>query len=127
MDPYPFEGSQRIECRPRGKTHGLPTAIMRQSSYFFTPEPLPGFKIDVTPAAGFGFFALGFFGSRLLLFWPLAMIVSWAGKGAILSLLSLYTLICRNTIDQMPPLTRASWRSQLLSSSFVHWLRRRNP
>jgi hypothetical protein len=103
--PVSFEGSPRIECRPRGKTSGLPIAIMLQSSYFFAPEPLPGFKTDVDPAAGFGFSALGFFGSRLLLFWPLAMIVSWAGKSAILAPLSLYTLTCPNTIDQMPPLT----------------------
>lgn len=105
MDPYPFERSPRIGYRPHREIYGSPTAIMRRSGYFFTPEPLPGFKIDVDPAAGFGFSALGFFGSRLLLFWPLAMIVSWAGKSAILAPLSLYTLICPNTIDQMPPLT----------------------
>jgi hypothetical protein len=40
---------------------------------------MPGFsfKIEVAPVAGLGFSALGFFGSRLLLFWPLAMIASW--------------------------------------------------
>jgi hypothetical protein len=41
---------------------------MQQPGYFFTPEPLPGFEAAVCPAAGFGFPALGFFGSRLLLF-----------------------------------------------------------
>ncbi len=46
--------------------------------YFLAPAPRPGssFKIEVDPAAGFGFSALGFFGSRLLLCWPLAMIAS---------------------------------------------------
>ncbi|MGA7326252.1 MAG: hypothetical protein WBX25_17655 [Rhodomicrobium sp.] len=46
--------------------------------YFFAPAPLPGFsfRIEVDPTAVFGFSALGFFGSRLLLFWPLAMIAS---------------------------------------------------
>ena len=38
-------------------------------------EPLPGFsfKIEVAPVAGLGFSALGFFGSRLLLFWPVGI------------------------------------------------------
>jgi hypothetical protein len=50
-------------------------------TYFFVAEPLPvlSFKIEVDAAAGFGFSAFGFFGSRLLLFWPLAMIVSSIG------------------------------------------------
>jgi hypothetical protein len=52
-----------------------PFAIILQSGYFFTPEPLPGFKVYMCPAAGFDFSALGFFGWRLFLFWPFAMIV----------------------------------------------------
>ena len=39
-------------------------------NYFLAPGPAPGFsfKKEEDGAAGFGFFALGFFGSRLLLF-----------------------------------------------------------
>ncbi len=41
-----------------------------ERDYFFAPEPAPGFafKNEGDGAAGFGFSALGFFGSRLLLF-----------------------------------------------------------
>jgi CspA family cold shock protein len=47
--------------------------------YFFAAEPPEGFafKNEVDVAVGFGFSAFGFFGSRLLLFCPLAMIASW--------------------------------------------------
>src|SRR5262249_6134162 len=41
-------------------------------SYFLIPEPLPGFAA----AAGFGFSFLGFLGSRLLRFFPFAMLAS---------------------------------------------------
>jgi hypothetical protein len=34
---------------------GRPIAIMRQSHYFLTREPLAGFEADVRPATGFGF------------------------------------------------------------------------
>jgi hypothetical protein len=42
------------------------------------PKPQEGFsfKNEEDIAAGFGFSALGFFGSRLLLFCPLAMMAS---------------------------------------------------
>ncbi len=88
-----LKGRGASSGRRRGKTYGSPAAMMRQSGYFFAPDPLPGFKMGVDPAVGFGFSALGFFGSRLLLFWPLAMLASQAGKSAILAPLSLYTLI----------------------------------
>jgi hypothetical protein len=52
---------------------------MQLPGYFFAPEPLPGFETAMCPATGFGFCALGFFGSRLLLFWPLAIVISWVG------------------------------------------------
>jgi hypothetical protein len=41
-----------------------------ERDYFFAPEPAAGFsfKNEEDGAAGFGLFALGFFGSRLLLF-----------------------------------------------------------
>jgi len=55
-----------------GRRH--PSSNSRYASaerdYFFAAGPAPGFsfKNDEDAAAGCGFFALGFFGSRLLLF-----------------------------------------------------------
>jgi hypothetical protein len=51
--------------------------------YFLTPAAPVGFPlgIEAEVAAGFGFSALGFFGSRLLLFCPLAMATSLLGRG----------------------------------------------
>jgi hypothetical protein len=78
-EPLSLRATRRIKRRTRGKIWGSRSAMVRSSGYFFTPEPLPDFEAAVCPAAGFGFSALGFFGSRLLLFWPLAMIASWVG------------------------------------------------
>jgi hypothetical protein len=69
---------------------------MRQSGYFFSPEPLPGFKAGVCPAAGFGFIALGLLGSRLLLYIrsdnvPKSATNAWTGDHEVRS--SIYTYI----------------------------------
>jgi len=47
------------------------------SHYFLVPARPDGFPLGM---AGFGFSALGFFGSRLLLFCPLAMAASLASR-----------------------------------------------
>src|SRR5271166_4614727 len=73
----PFHGSgwhQSSSCFRR-EVPKMRTIRNAGARYFFAPEPLPGFSftIFVAPAAGLGFSAFGFFGSR----WPLGMITSW--------------------------------------------------
>ena len=67
----------------RGRRDAFQSLItLIPSHYFLVPATPDGFPLGT---AGFGFSALGFFGSRLLLFWPLAMAASLA-SGELLRL-----------------------------------------
>jgi len=78
-------GAQWPLTLPRSFSLSLPGrsgGALNAACYFFEPEePLPGFtfgggvkKDEVTGV--FGFSAFGFFASRLLRCWPLAMVLS---------------------------------------------------
>ena len=67
----------------RGRRDAFQSLItLIPSHYFLVPATPDGFPLGT---AGFGFSALGFFGSRLLLFCPLAMAASLA-SGELLML-----------------------------------------